>query len=260
MLAVPKRSHPTLHFDFRPISVTPVLTRIMEKTVMYKVIYPAFHKLPTSLTFNDQFAFRPTGSTTAAIITLLHKVTHLLLSNPYVIIIALNFSKASDTVWHHTLLDMMAQLDFPMYIIGWFTSLRHIHTRPTTRMKPQLLKLFLPVSYRAQPLDQPLTLSTVLIQACFLLEMNCVNMLMTHVIIQNLLRSMIMTVCWSQYLLYWHIRSLWIVSLYRHRRSLWTVSILIIQQQWMIMTVCWSDTIVVVTLTLCWMSVLRLEI
>ena len=65
---------------------------------MYKVIYPAFHKPPTSLTFNDQFAFRPTGSTTAAIITLLHKVTHLLLSNPYVIIIALDFSKASDTV------------------------------------------------------------------------------------------------------------------------------------------------------------------
>ena len=41
---------------------------------------------PASLVFNDQFAFRPSGSTTAAIITLLHKVTHLLLNNPYVIV------------------------------------------------------------------------------------------------------------------------------------------------------------------------------
>jgi len=39
-------------------------------------------------------------------------VTHLLLTNPYVIVIALDFNKAFDTV-HHTLLDKIAQLDLP---------------------------------------------------------------------------------------------------------------------------------------------------
>ena len=50
--------------------------------------------IPACLTFDDQFAFRPTGSTTAAIITILHKVTHLLVNNAYVIVIAIDYSKA----------------------------------------------------------------------------------------------------------------------------------------------------------------------
>jgi len=62
---------PTQHADFRPISVTPVL----EKTVVQSFIYPAYSN-HQHLTFDDQYAFRPTGSTTAAIISILHKVTH----------------------------------------------------------------------------------------------------------------------------------------------------------------------------------------
>jgi len=98
---------------------------------MYNFIYPAFHKPPTSLTFNDQFAFRPTGSTTAAIITLLHKLTHLLLSNRYVFIIALDFSKAFDIVRHHTLLDKMAQLDLPDYVYNWLVHFFEAHSHQT---------------------------------------------------------------------------------------------------------------------------------
>jgi len=58
----------------------------MQKTVVREFIYPTFHYPPTLLTFNDQFAFKPTGSTAAAIIILLHEVTHLLLGNPYVVL------------------------------------------------------------------------------------------------------------------------------------------------------------------------------
>jgi len=76
---IPKVSVPTQHADFRSISVTPVITRIMERTVVQDFIYSTFHNPPESLTFHNQFAFRPTGSTTAAIITLFHNITHLLL-------------------------------------------------------------------------------------------------------------------------------------------------------------------------------------
>jgi len=83
---VPKVTAPSQHSDFWPISIIPVLTRILERMVVNDFIYPAIENPITSLVFHDQFAFRPAGSTTAAIITLLHKVTHLLLTNIYIYI------------------------------------------------------------------------------------------------------------------------------------------------------------------------------
>jgi len=74
---------------------------------------------PPTLTFVDQFAFRPTGSTTAAIVSLLNKVTDLLQSNPYVIVISLDLSKAFDSVRHSALLEKMAELDLPMSVYNW---------------------------------------------------------------------------------------------------------------------------------------------
>ena len=65
---IPKVLAPSGHADFRPISITPVLTRLVEKTVVRSFFYPAFLKPPPSLSFQDQYAFRPTGSTTAAIL------------------------------------------------------------------------------------------------------------------------------------------------------------------------------------------------
>jgi len=110
---IPKLSAPAQHSDYRPISITPVLTRILERLVVRQYIYQAILKPPPALSFSDQFAYRLTGSTTAAIITILHTVTQLIASNPYVIVIAFDFSKAFDTVRHKTLLDKMSQLDIP---------------------------------------------------------------------------------------------------------------------------------------------------
>ena len=89
---ISKVSAPKQHADFRPISITPALTRVIERTVVQSFIYPSFVSSSPSLLFNDQFAFRPTGSPTAAIITLLSTVTNMLLTNPYVIVISLDFS------------------------------------------------------------------------------------------------------------------------------------------------------------------------
>jgi hypothetical protein len=74
---------------------------------------------PSSLDFGDQFAFHPTGSTTTAIITLLDHITRLLISNPYVIVIAIDFTKAFDTVRHSSLLEKMATLAIPEHTQNW---------------------------------------------------------------------------------------------------------------------------------------------
>ena len=78
---IPKIKNPSAEKDFRPISITPVLSRVMEKLVVRNYIYPAILDPPDPLTFDDQFAFRPIGSTTAAMIFLFERITELLLDN-----------------------------------------------------------------------------------------------------------------------------------------------------------------------------------
>jgi len=83
------------------------------------------------LQFVDQFAFRPTGSTTAAIISLFHSVINLLSSEPYIIVISLDFSKAFDTVQHSSLLHKLDQLDLRDNIYNWLNDFFDHHSHCT---------------------------------------------------------------------------------------------------------------------------------
>jgi len=107
---VPKVYTPQTRTDFRPISVTSVLSRTMERIIVRDYLYPALQDPTPKLSFSDQFAFRPTGSTTTTLITILQSVTSLLVDNPYVAVITVDFSKAFDTLRHASLLQNMAQL------------------------------------------------------------------------------------------------------------------------------------------------------
>src|SRR5664279_916656 len=51
---IPKVNAPRQHAEFRPISITPVLTRIMERTVVQHFLYPALQSPPPHLSFSDQ--------------------------------------------------------------------------------------------------------------------------------------------------------------------------------------------------------------
>jgi len=113
ILPIAKAPPSTTPSDFRPISITPVLSRMLERLMFKQFIYPSLTSPPPELHFADQFAFRPTSSTTAALITMLQWITTLLESNPYVIVYALDFSKAFDTVRHCTLLEKMSKHQLP---------------------------------------------------------------------------------------------------------------------------------------------------
>jgi len=62
------------------------------RKLVRQYIYPALLGPPATLCFADQFVDRPTGSRTAVIITggaenaILHIVTYLLSTNPYVVV------------------------------------------------------------------------------------------------------------------------------------------------------------------------------
>lgn len=115
---VPKLSTPSTISDFRPISVTPIMSRIIEKILVSRWLRPAID----SAMIADQFAFRPTGSTTCALVYFMHHVTRLLESNNYVRCLMIDFSKAFDRVNHEVLLTKLSKLPLPDCILNWFIS------------------------------------------------------------------------------------------------------------------------------------------
>ena len=96
---------------------------------MQASLYPIFRNSDLSPLFTDQFAFRPTGSTDSAIIAIMHHITNLLSTSLYVRLIALDFSKAFDTVRHSTILAKLTQLQVSDEYYNWFVNyfLGHSH-------------------------------------------------------------------------------------------------------------------------------------
>jgi hypothetical protein len=131
ILPIPKVPTPVAPSDFRPISITPVLSRILERIVVTDYIYPSLHSPPPGLNFSDQFAFQPTASTTAALVHLLHTITTLLDTNPYVTVYALDFSKAFDSVRHSTVLEKFSRLKMPDNIYNWVEAFFRDHSHCT---------------------------------------------------------------------------------------------------------------------------------
>jgi len=116
---VPKISKPATYSEYRPISVTPILSRLAEKLLVNKWLRPS---LPPELFF-DQYAFKPTGSTTAALVHFTHCATHMLeQNNNFVRCLMIDFSKAFDCVDHAILLSKLAEYSVPAVIINWIVS------------------------------------------------------------------------------------------------------------------------------------------
>jgi len=103
----------------------------MERHVVRTYLYQAIQHQPQDLYFQDQFAFRPTGSTIAALIAMLHTVNDMLSRFPFVRVFALDFSKAFDTVRHSTLLEKLAKLDLPDEVYNWIEAFFDGHSHCT---------------------------------------------------------------------------------------------------------------------------------
>ena len=66
----------------------------------------------------DQYAFKPTNSTTAVLVHFTRHITRLLEYNQYVSCLMIDFSKASDTV-NHVIMDARSAMR-PCYILPMF--------------------------------------------------------------------------------------------------------------------------------------------
>jgi len=85
--------------ELRPVCVTSILSRVTERIIVKTQLLPA---IPPNF-LDGQFAYRPTGSTTVALITINHHVPKLLETNPHVRCLMVDFSKAFDSINHPVL-------------------------------------------------------------------------------------------------------------------------------------------------------------
>jgi len=137
---VPKTNPPKTLNELRPISVTPILSRVFEKLFVRRYFYPS---LPKNI-LQDQFAFRPTGSTTAALTYLFHHVTRLLATNDYVRCLLIDFSKAFDTVSHNVFLCKLETFGCSQVVINWLAN--YLTDRTQSLATPNGLTLSLKIN------------------------------------------------------------------------------------------------------------------
>ena len=97
------------------LHITQVLSRTFKRVIVREFNCPAIFELSCT----DQHAFRPTGSTTGAHVTILQSLTELLLFDSYVVVIMLDFSKALDIVRHFALLHQMATMNIFNGVYNW---------------------------------------------------------------------------------------------------------------------------------------------
>jgi hypothetical protein len=115
---VPKCSPVSAPSDLRPISVTSILSRTVERLIVRDYFTP----LLQTDNFNDQYAYKPTGSTTCALIDFTHRIHTMLETNRYVRCVLIDFSKAFDLVDHAILIKKLSNFLIPPLILHWIVA------------------------------------------------------------------------------------------------------------------------------------------
>lgn len=102
--AIPKISNPTAVSDFRPISILPALSKVVESILKSQMQqFVSDHKL----LFEMQSGFRPGHSTTTAMLRVTDDLSTALEREHVVALVLLDFKKAFDLVNHSLLLSKL---------------------------------------------------------------------------------------------------------------------------------------------------------
>ena len=116
VVPIPKCKNPSGFDQFRPISLLPVLSKVLERLICRKLILP--HVKP--LLGTNQFAYIPdtgSGTTTALTLTSLYVLKLLDSSSGAVRIITIDFSRAFDKARHDVILSTAKNFQFPKFLL-----------------------------------------------------------------------------------------------------------------------------------------------
>ena len=114
-----KSSDAMLFCNYRPVSVLPHFSKILER-LMYNTLISFINK--HKLLLNFQFGFREGHSANLALIYLEDKIYNSLDKGEYVLGLFLELTKAFDTVNHDILLQKLEQLGIRGISLNWFKS------------------------------------------------------------------------------------------------------------------------------------------
>ena len=105
--------------NYRPISLLPILSKILEK-VMYSRVIDFITKY--NILYKNQYGFQKCMSTEYAINSLLHNIVESMNQDKTGFCILLDFAKAFDTVNHQILLDKLHYYGIRGNALKWFQS------------------------------------------------------------------------------------------------------------------------------------------
>ena len=105
--------------NYRPISVLPCFSKMLEK-IMYNKIYQ--HLRDNNLLYNKQFGFQKNNSTDHAIMQLYDQVCNAFEENKFTLGIFIDLSKAFDTVDHQILLNKLLHYGITDNNLKWFST------------------------------------------------------------------------------------------------------------------------------------------
>ena len=109
----------TIGTNYRPISVLPFISKIIEKHVF--ITFNDFLK-ENSLLSQTQFGFQRNHSTTDALLTVHHNIIDSLNKRKKCLVLCLDLKKAFDLVSHQLLLDKLFTYGCDSQAMRWFTS------------------------------------------------------------------------------------------------------------------------------------------
>jgi hypothetical protein len=137
IIPVPKKPKPTEPNHYRPVALTPLPMKCLEK-IMLKNLLPFVDPHLDPL----QFAYRSGRGVEDAVATLLHKVLrHLEKPGHYARILFADFSSAFNTIQRHTMIEKLQYLEVPTSIVRWvldFLSDRRQRVRVADALSPEL--------------------------------------------------------------------------------------------------------------------------
>lgn len=115
-----KAGDPQIISNYRPISILPVVSKVMEKWVSEKIV---FYLNNSDFSLHPmQFGFRAHHSTETATLFLLENIKSMMDKGGIVGAIFLDLKKAFDTVNHGILINKLASFNFSNDTIKWFDS------------------------------------------------------------------------------------------------------------------------------------------